>query len=79
MNRRTFLRRVLAGVVGLTLARELPGIATAAPTLVAPGVGITVRFLRHFDVADEVFRCRIDVAYLVATWNPDFAVRVQSE
>ena len=36
MNRRSFLGRIGAAVIGLTLARQLPGIAPMPPTLSPP-------------------------------------------
>ena len=38
MNRRRFLQRFGAAVIGLTLARHLPGIAPAPPVLLQPTV-----------------------------------------
>jgi hypothetical protein len=72
MRRRTFLRRLIAGVVGLTLARELPGIAAAPPT---PG-RIVVRTIVRFDVGRNVMR--YDVLYGVGVINEKLAARVMA-
>ncbi|MGH9257365.1 MAG: hypothetical protein ACRD3C_22625 [Vicinamibacterales bacterium] len=68
MSRRGFLRRLAGAIVGLTLARELPGIAAAPPKLLLPPVvttdaevGIAIRFVRHFDVASSRNITRLDV------------------
>ena len=40
MNRRSFLTRIGVAVVGLTLARHLPGIAPPVPPVLTPPAGI---------------------------------------
>ena len=78
MNRRSFLRRLAASVIALTLARHLPGIAPEPVGLPVPAIedketGISMRLIKEFDVE----HVRFDVIY---GWSDlsHFAVRVQA-
>ena len=76
MNRRSFLRRLGAVAVALTLARHLPGIAPEPLALPMPqDDGISIRFIREFDVTGPVHR--FDILYGFGTVQPNLAVRVQ--
>ena len=72
MNRRSFLRRLGAAVVALTLARHLPGIAPEPQTLQSPpGFSIEEFQMRYMEPAIAKLAHAIDSEIL------DFAVRVQ--
>lgn len=68
MKRRAFLRRLAAAVVGVTLARQLPGIAPSPVVLPPPLVvesgelGISRRFIRAFEIGDTI-RVRLPQRY----------------
>lgn len=78
MKRRSFLRRLGAAVVGLTLARELPGIAVAPPVVPKPEhePAIAIRMVRQFDIDQGV--TRFDILYGFGTIRPDLGVRIVS-
>lgn len=73
MNRRSFLRRLGAVVVGLTLARELPGIAPAPPKVAFDPKAFMAAF--HGDIPPT----RFDVIYGWGAIRPDLAARVIGE
>ena len=70
MNRRSFLRRLGAAAVALTLARHLPGIAPAPAVLKFRKDAFRI-------MSDPPPVCRFDVIYGFGTFN-NFAVRVQA-
>jgi hypothetical protein len=74
VNRRAFIRRLAGAIVGLTLARELPGIATAPPPLPPPYEDLSIRVMYSYD-ADR-FVTRFDVLYDWKVLNPELAVRI---
>ena len=79
MNRRSFLRRLGAAVVALTLARHLPGIAPEPVGLPVPAIedknlGISMRYVKEWDIETPA---RFDVMYGWSAIRPDLAVRVQ--
>lgn len=70
MTRRGFLQRLGAAAIGLTLARTLPGIAAAPPTLKFDpsafgqiGTGTSIRFVRSYDAVLSECVSRLDVFY----------------
>ena len=79
MNRRRFLRGLVASAVALTLARHLPGIAAEPVGLPAPApiedhdTGISIRFIKQFDIEGPV--ARFDVLYGFSA-NPEWACKV---
>lgn len=72
MNRRSFFRRVGAAIAGYALSGQLAGIVSAPPKLVVPefvksdGLGISMRFVKEFDVTAGAWNNRIDVFYAMA-------------
>lgn len=84
IGRRGFFRALAASVVGLTLARELPGIAPRPFTLPPPpvaidyGLGLSIRFVRQFDIATDVLVNRFDVFMVPADFiGPELVCRVE--
>ena len=76
IGRRSFLRRLGIGVVALTLARHLPGIAPAPMAL--PDPGVSTRFIQYYDADTDHHVSRFDVLYGFGTVRPDFAVLVEA-
>ena len=60
MNRRSFLRRLGAAAVALTLARHLPGIAAQPPALVVDGMSLEDFQKRYLDPAVDEIISRVD-------------------
>lgn len=79
MNRRSFLQRIGAAAVALTLARHLPGIAPAPLRFAPEAVPISVRHITRWDEATASEIHRIDIVWGVSTLRPEFAVRVVSQ
>ena len=67
VNRRGFLQRIGAAVVGLTLARVLPGIAPVPPTLTTPPGIYTAGALQRGDVFTIAGRYAVNPVTLRAT------------
>lgn len=72
-NRRAFLRRAGAAVLGLTLGRLLSGIAPPEPGLDEAPV---VRMTRYYDNDSGKSVTRMDVMMAWSVVRPDYVCRV---
>jgi hypothetical protein len=50
-----------------------------SPGFVGPDLGISIRFVRQFDITADMMPTRMDVFYGIATLRPDYAVRIHSD
>ncbi len=69
MRRRDFLKALIAVPVATAVALK----ATPPPTR----TGISMRFVRHYDIQTDRMPARFDVLYGYGTLQPDLAVRIQ--